>query len=92
MPRTRAQLEEAAARAEAWLDDLDPSVLDTPAADAAPLRAIAVATAKVGESTREQANAVTAARRAGKTWSEIAQMLGTSRQAAKARYGEPAQL
>ncbi len=92
MPRTRAQLEEAAARAEAWLDDLDPAVLDTPAADATTLRAIAAATAKVGEGTREQAEAVDAARQAGKTWSEIAQMLGTSRQAAKARFGQPAQL
>lgn len=92
MPRTRAQLEDAAAKAEAWLDDLDPAVLDTPGADASTLRDVAAATAKVGAGTREQAHAVEAARRAGKTWSEIAQMLGTTRQAARARFGEPAQL
>lgn len=89
MPRSRAQLEEAAARAEAWLDDLHSAVLDTPDADATTLRAVAAATDKIGEGTREQATAVNAARRAGRTWSEIAQVLGTSRQAAISRFGEP---
>jgi hypothetical protein len=39
----------------------------------------------------ELADAVAEAREHGHTWTQIAAMLGTSRQAAQERYGEPAE-
>lgn len=41
-------------------------------------------------SQAELADAVAAAREHGHTWTQFATMLGTSRQAAQERYGEPA--
>lgn len=92
MPRTREQIEQAASDAEAWLERLDPAVFGTPEADASDLRAIAAATRAVADGTAEQTAAVGRARRNGKTWAEIAAVLGVSRQAATAKYGEPAEL
>lgn len=88
MPRTRAQLEQAAADAEAWLDALDPSV--TPAEDPRDLRRIGVALGEVATAEGELADAVADARHNGRSWGEIALVLGVSKQAARQRYGEAA--
>jgi hypothetical protein len=90
MPRTREQLRQAAADAERWLDALDPTALASPATDATHLRRIGAAVSADAASQAELAASVAAARKHGHTWTQIATMLGTSRQAARERYGEPA--
>ena len=86
MPRTRTQLEHAAADAEAWLDSLDPAA--TPAKDATELRAVAAALRLVATAEHELADAVHAARRGGHSWAAIAAVLGVSKQAASGRFGD----
>jgi hypothetical protein len=88
MPRTREQLQQAAEDAERWLDSLDPAAIASPDTDASRLRRIADAVRAVATSQLELADAVAAARTHGHTWTQIATMLGTSRQAAQERYGE----
>lgn len=88
MPRTREQLEKAAADAEAWLDALDPAT--TPAEDPVDLRRIGVALRGLADEQREVERAVAAARANGRSWGEIGLVLGVSRQAARERYGQPA--
>lgn len=90
MPRTRAQLEQAAADAEAWLDNLDPSELDSPAADATDLRRIGAALTATASAESELTEAVRLARANGRSWADIAIVLGVSREAARKRYGAPA--
>jgi hypothetical protein len=90
MPRTRQQLQQAAEDAERWLDSLDPTAIASPDTDASRLRRIADAVRKVASGQVELADAVAAARAHGHTWTQIAAMLGTSRQAAQERYGERA--
>lgn len=89
MPRTRAQLQQAADDAERWLDSLDPAAIASPDADASHLRRLGAAVRAASTSQVELADAVSAARNHGHTWTQIATMLGTSRQAAQERYGEP---
>jgi hypothetical protein len=91
MPRTREQLQQAAEAAERWLDSLDPAAIASPDADASRLRRIGDAVRAVARSQVELADAVAEARVHGHTWTQIAAMLGTSRQAAQERYGEPAE-
>jgi len=90
MPRTSAQLQQAAEDAERWLDSLDPSAIASPDTDAAYLRRIGAAVSATAASQTELAAAVAAARDHGHTWTQIATMLGTSRQAAQERYKAPA--
>jgi hypothetical protein len=90
MPRTREQLRQAAEDAERWLGSLDPAAIAAPDADASWLRDIADAVRAVANSQVQLAGAVAATRAHGHTWTQIATMLGTSRQAAQERYGEPA--
>jgi len=84
MPRTREELERAAADAEAWLDSLDPAT--TPAEDAADLRRVGLALRGAAAAETELADAVAAARQHGRSWGDIALVLGVSRQAARQRY------
>lgn len=91
MPRTREQLEKAAADAEAWLDRLEAGddegvTVDDPA----DLRAISYALAAMAAAENAVAEAVTTARRNGRTWGDIAMILGVSRQAAQKRYEQRA--
>ena len=90
MPRTREQLEKAAADAERWLDAMDPAELDRPGTDAADLRRIGVALSAVASAETELGHTVRAARGNGRSWGDIAIVLGVSRQAARQRFGEPA--
>lgn len=88
MPRTREELERAAASAEAWLDSLDPAT--TPAQDPADLRRIGLALRELADNHREVDDAVVAARATGRSWAQIGLVLGISRQAARERYDQHA--
>ncbi len=90
MPRTREQLEKALADTEAWLDNLDPKSLASPESDGADLRAIGEALRTVAASDLRLAEQVAGARANGRTWTQIAAVLGVSKQAARERFGEPA--
>jgi len=87
VPRTREELERAAAQAETWLDSLDPAVM--PAEDPVDLRRIGLALRGLVEEQREVDEAVAAARANGRSWAEIGLVLGISRQAARERYSQP---
>ncbi len=86
MPRTRQELERAAAEAEAWLDALNPD--QVPAEDPTDLRRIGLALRGLAREQREVDESVASARANGRSWAQIALVLGTSRQAARERYGE----
>jgi hypothetical protein len=88
LPRTRKELEQAAAEAEAWLDRLDPAVIRD-ADDPIDLRRIGQALHAVATAEAELADAVAAARANGRSWGMIGLVLGISRQAARERFGEP---
>ena len=88
MPRTRHEREAAAADAEAWLDSLDPDT--TPATDVTDLRRIGEALGRVADAETELEVAVADARRHGRTWTDIGLVLGVSKQAARQRFGTPA--
>jgi hypothetical protein len=86
MPRTKEELERAAIEAEAWLDSLDPAMLQ--AEDLSDLRAITASVGGVANSEHELVRAVHAARVNGRSWGRIAMALGVSKQAAQQRFGE----
>jgi hypothetical protein len=88
MPRTREELEQATADAEAWLDQLDPGT--TPAEDISDLRAVTDAMRAVAGAQADLEAAVLAARANGQSWGRIGIALGTSRQATRQRYEERA--
>ena len=90
MPRTHEQLQKALTDTEAWLDSLDPAALASPDSDGRDLRAIGDALRAVAASDLELADRVAEARANGRTWTQIAAVLGVSKQAARERFGEPA--
>ena len=90
MPRTREQLEKALADTEAWLDNLDPEALGSPDSNGRDLSAIGQALRTVAASDLGLAEQVAKARANGRTWTQIAAVLGVSKQAARERFGEPA--
>ncbi len=79
MARDPEQTGAAAARVEAWLDQLDPAVLATPEADASDLRAISAAQDALHAT-------ISAALSKGRSWSPIAMALNTTRREAQAQY------
>ena len=90
MPRTREQLKKAPSDTEVWLDQLDPETIASDESDAADLRAIGEALHAVAASDLGLADQVARARANGRTWTQIASVLGVSKQAARERFGEPA--
>lgn len=90
MARTREQLELAVTETEAWLEKLDPAALASPDSDGADLRAIGEALLAVATVDLSLAKTVSTAREHGRTWTQIAAVLGVSKQAARERFGEPA--
>lgn len=90
MPRTRAELQKALAETEVWLERLDPEAVASVDADAADLRAIGEALHAVAASDLSLADQVAKARANGRTWTQIAAVLGVTKQAARERFGEPA--
>ena len=91
MPRTVNSSSRPRRLLSARLDSLDPAAIASPDAGASRLCRIGNAVRAVARSQVELADAVAEARVYGHTWTQIAAMLGTSRQAAQERYGEPAQ-
>ena len=93
MPRSRAQLEQAAADAEKWLDELDPDdpniTVEKPDDD---LRQVAYALGAVNAAEKAVAAAVATAREHGRSWVEISRVLGMTRQAVQKRYDRPAEV
>jgi len=89
MPRSVKQLQKAAAETDAWLDSLDPKAIASPDTDASDLRAIGDAMRAVATSDLMLAERVAQARAKGRTWTQIAAVLGVSKQAARERFGEP---
>lgn len=89
MPRTREQLEQAAAEAADWLDNLDPDDSDVIVEDSADLRAVGLALAAIAASETNLAATVAAARANGRSWARIGTILGVSKQAAMRRFGTP---
>jgi hypothetical protein len=90
MPRTREQLEQAAAEAEAWLDRLDPDDSSVRIDDPTDLREIARALGAVVDAEKVLTLTITAARANGRSWNEIGRVLGISRQATQKRYDRAA--
>jgi len=90
MPRTREQLKKALSDTEVWLDQLDPETIASDESDAADLRAIGEALHAVAASDLGLADQVARARANGRTWTQIASVLGVSKQAARERFGESA--
>lgn len=90
MARTREQLQKALADTEAWLDSLDPESVASPESQAEDLRAIGEARRAVAASDLNLADQVARARGNGRTWTQIAAVLGVSKQAARERFGKPA--
>lgn len=88
MPRTREQLERAAAEATDWLDNLDPDDPTVTVEDTADLRAVGLALAAIAASETNLSATVAAARANGRSWARIAAILGVSKQAAMRRFGE----
>jgi len=88
VPRTREQLQKALTDTEAWLDSLDPAALAEPGSDGEDLRAIADALHTVAASDLLLVDRVAEARANGRTWTQIAAVLGVSKQAARERFGE----
>jgi hypothetical protein len=90
MPRTREQLQQALADTEAWFDQLNPRTCASSGSDASDLHAIGDALRAVAASDLSLADQVAKARANGRTWTQIAAVLGVSKQAARERFGEPA--
>jgi hypothetical protein len=80
--------DELLARAEAWLDRLDPAA--APARDTSALRRIGLAQSAIATANDELRAAVRAAREEGYPWSAIGRALGVTKQAAQERFREPA--
>ena len=91
MPRTREQLEQAAAEATQWLDDLDPDDPSVTVEDTADLRAVGLALAAIAASEANLTATVASARANGRSWARIAAVLGVSKQAAMRRFSDPGQ-
>ncbi len=81
MSKTRAEREKALAE---WADRVNSSDLNT--ADTEALRIIAELAERREEVDEELTAAVSSARRAQRSWSEIGAMLGVSKQAAQRKY------
>jgi FAD/FMN-containing dehydrogenase len=82
MPRSLQEILEHADELERRFADHEP----TDVRDAAPLRALRDAVTERAATERRIAEAVTAARQTGVSWSAIGGMLGTSGEAARKRY------
>ena len=85
---TKATRADKAAALERWADKVDPGDLAT--VDTSALRQLAKLAEQREALDDEVTDAVQAARRANRSWSEIGAMLGVSKQAAQRKYGRHA--
>lgn len=82
---TKSSRPDKAAALERWADKVEPG--DLVAVDTAALRHLAKLAEQREALDDEVTEAVQAARRAHRSWSEIGTMLGVSKQAAQRKYG-----
>lgn len=85
---TKGSRAEKAAALERWADEVQPDALVE--VDTAVLRHLGELAERRASLERELREAVLAARRSDRSWSEIGTMLGVSKQAAQRKYGPAA--
>ena len=88
MPRTTQEILDQAEELAARFESHDPNEADVQ--DATSLRAVRLAFQSRADAERRLADAVSVARADGHSWAAIGAMLGTSGEAARQRYGQPA--
>lgn len=88
MPRS---IEEILDQADELADRFEQHEPSDGVADAAALRALRAAFVDRASAERRLADAVSVARAEGHSWAAIGAMVGTSGEAARQRYGRPAQ-
>ena len=88
MPRTTQEILDQADELAARFDDHEPDQANL--RDAAALRAVRLAFQARAHAERRLAESVSVARADGHSWAAIGAMVGTSGEAARQRYGQPA--
>jgi hypothetical protein len=88
MPRTTQEILDQAEELAARFENHDPNENDVQ--DATSLRVVRLAFQSRADAERRLADAVSVARVDGYSWAAIGAMLGTSGEAARQRYGQPA--
>jgi hypothetical protein len=88
MPRTVQEILDNADELAARFEGHEPEPNDV--RDATALRGVRLAFQSRAESERRLADAVSVARAEGHSWAAIGAMVGTSGEAARQRYGQPA--
>ncbi|HEX8767012.1 MAG TPA: hypothetical protein VF714_01505 [Jatrophihabitans sp.] len=85
--RSEPEIAKAIAESNAWTDAVEPARLSTDAVnDRKDLRQIGVAMQAVEAAEQSLVTAVAQARANGRSWTDIASVLGVSRQAARQRF------
>lgn len=88
MPRSEKELAEALAQSEAWMDAVSPDEIPPDAVDdRKDLRQIGAALISIEAAEQALVSAVANARAKNRSWTDIANVLGVSRQAARQRFG-----
>ncbi|MDQ1744941.1 MAG: hypothetical protein QOE23_3280 [Pseudonocardiales bacterium] len=87
MARSEEEIAKAIAENDAWLDAVDPARLSADAVnDRKDLRQVGVAMLAIEAAERSLIAAVSQAKANGRSWTDIANVLGVSRQAARQRF------
>ena len=87
MPRSEEELAEALAQSEAWMDAVNPGEVSPDATDdRRDLRQIGLALISIEAAEQALVSAVAKARGNKRSWTDIANVLGVSRQAARQRF------
>jgi len=89
MPRSEKELAEALAQSEAWMDAVNPDEVPADAVDdRKDLRQIGAALIAIEAAEQALVSAVANARANKRSWTDIANVLGVSRQAARQRFDD----
>lgn len=89
MPRSEDELAEALAQSEAWMDAVNPDEVPEDAVnDRKDLRQIGMALISMEVAEQALVSAVANARANKRSWTDIANVLGVSRQAARQRFDD----
>jgi len=87
LPRSEDELAEALAQSEAWMDAVNPDEVPADAVDdRKDLRQIGAALIAIKAAEQALVSAVASARANKRSWTDIANILGVSRQAARQRF------
>lgn len=85
--RSEEEIAKAVAESDAWTDAIDPAQLPADAVnDRKDLRQIGVAMLAIEAAEQALVAAVAQAKASGRSWTDIANVLGVSRQAARQRF------